>query len=109
MASKRNSRVNDDGKRREEGQQKPATTSYRPRVNSRGSIKDHLLQLAEEMEEGQRNGILPREATAATRSQSITGGAREVAALGTSGNRIGEKTGEQPTSSQAVFSPEQCH
>lgn len=103
MASKRNSRVYvDDGKHRDEGQQKPVATSYRPRDNSRGSVKEDLLQQAQEMEEGQRNGSLPREAPAPSRSQSMIGGAREAAVLGTSSNWIGEKTGEQLTPSPTL-------
>ncbi|KND93994.1 Tyrosine-protein phosphatase SIW14 [Tolypocladium ophioglossoides CBS 100239] len=101
MASKRNSRVYvDDGQRREEGHQKPMATPYGPRDDSRGSIKDDLLQLAQEMEEGQWNGTLPREVVPnATRSQSIIGGPRETTVLGTSSNRIGDKTGKQLTPS----------
>ncbi|PNY29107.1 Tyrosine-protein phosphatase SIW14 [Tolypocladium capitatum] len=89
MTSKRSSRVHvDDGKRREEG----IATSYCPQDDSRSLIKDDLLHLAQEMEEGRRNGTLPGDAPATTRSQNMVGVARETTVFGTPANRIGDQT-----------------
>ncbi|ODA78087.1 hypothetical protein RJ55_06690 [Drechmeria coniospora] len=95
MTSKRSSRAYvDEAQYQADGYPKAAVTScYGSRRDSRGSIKDDLVQLVQEMDDGQRNGVPPRDASSVARSVARAVAARDAMAATT---RMVEKTAAAP-------------